>query len=66
MSEIISTKSMTVIRDQNNNVINIGEWNYASYTDEDGNEVITNPLPAGSVISIESVHTYDDNSREVD
>ena len=64
MSDVVSTESMTVIRDQHHNVINIGEWNYGIYTDDDGNEVVTNPLPAGSIVKTENVDTYSDNSRD--
>lgn len=34
----------------NGKIINIGEWDYQKYTDEEGNEVIGNPLPEGVTI----------------
>jgi hypothetical protein len=42
-----SMKKSCVVLDEK--VINIGEWDYQKYIDEDGNEVIGNPLPIGAI-----------------
>lgn len=46
---------MKVYRDQQGNVIHIGEWNEAQTVDEKGNIIIQNPLPPGAVQSEEEV-----------
>lgn len=55
----------TVIRDEMGLVINIGDWNYMVSRDDDGNEVINNPLPNNVTISNEDVIINEDGSRSV-
>ncbi|MBP8005496.1 MAG: hypothetical protein KAZ18_01170 [Acinetobacter sp.] len=49
-----------VYRDSNGKVINIGEWNYMTTFDEDSNEVINNPIPAGSTFNDEEIRVLSD------
>jgi hypothetical protein len=56
---------MKTIYDSNGTLINIGDWDYKITTDEEGNEVIGNPLPAGAVEKDEEVVTNPDGSRSV-
>ncbi|MEO9347970.1 hypothetical protein [Acinetobacter radioresistens] len=49
-----------VYRDKDGNVINIGEWDYIITCDEDNNEVINNPLPAGATFQDEEIVILDD------
>jgi len=49
----------------NDTLINIGDWDYQIYTDNDGNEVIRNPLPDGTIEKEEEVITNEDGSRTV-
>lgn len=54
---------LIVYRDKNGNVINIGEWNYMLTKDEDGLEIVNNPLPNGVTSKIEEVIINNDGSR---
>ena len=56
---------MKTIYDYNGKIINIGDWDYKITTDEEGNEVICNPLPDGAVERDEEVVTNSDGSRSV-
>jgi hypothetical protein len=49
----------------NDQLINVGEWDYKITTDLEGNEVICNPLPDGVVEKDEEVATNPDGSRYV-
>lgn len=49
----------------NDTLINIGDWEYQITTDSEGNEIIGNPLPEGSVEKDEEVITNEDGSRSV-
>lgn len=62
---ISSTADMTVIRDSDGNVINIGDWDYRMTISDDGNKIALNPLPDGASSATESVNTYSDGSRAV-
>lgn len=46
---------MKVIRDAGGKLINIGDWDYLASVDDDGFEVIHNPMPVGAVESDEEV-----------
>ncbi|MFZ4823617.1 hypothetical protein ACL6MW_18055 [Pseudomonas putida] len=48
---------MKVYRNSRGEVRNIGDWNYLITQDEDGNDVINNPLPDSYVESDEEVIT---------
>lgn len=52
---------LIVYRDENGNVINIGEWDYMITIDEDGNEIINNPLPMNITSEVEEVIINDDD-----
>ena len=52
-----------IIKDQDGNVINIGEWDYKIITDESGQEKITNPLPDGAYEEQAEIETLEDGSR---
>ncbi|PJX09075.1 hypothetical protein CQW32_17635 [Pseudomonas putida] len=49
--------NMKVYRNSRGEVRNIGDWNYLITQDEDGNDVINNPLPDSYVESDEEVIT---------
>lgn len=48
---------MKIYRNGKGELRNIGEWNYLVSQDEDGNDVINNPLPEGYTESDEEVVT---------
>ena len=50
----------------NDILINIGEWDYQIYNDGEGNQVIGNPLPEGTIEKDEEVVTNEDGSKSVD
>lgn len=54
-----------VYRDSAGNVINIGEWDYIITHDEDGIEVINNPLPEGATYKDEEVIFLEDDGLGV-
>jgi len=56
---------MKTIYDSTGLLINIGEWDYKIITDDEGNEVIGNPLPEGAIYKDEEVITNEDGSRSV-
>ena len=49
----------------NNQLINVGDWDYKRGTNINGEEVIENPLPEGIVEKDEEVVTNPDGSRSV-
>ena len=53
-----------IYRDNDGKVINIGEWDYMVSQDEDGKDVINNPLIDYSTSQIEDVLIGEDGSRE--
>lgn len=59
----------TVYRDSQNNVINIGDWDYMVTYEEDeyGSkvEVINNPLPEEYSIKEEEIYTLEDGGLSV-
>lgn len=59
-----------VIRDKDNNVINIGEWDYMEELQVDPETmeevlVVNNPLPEGSTSAEEEIITLDDGGLGV-
>lgn len=56
--------TMKVIRNAAGDVINIGDWNYQIYVDDDGANVITNPMPVGATEANEDVGTRFDGGLE--
>jgi len=54
---------MKVYRDAEGNLINIGEWDEQRDEDEQGNIVVNNPIPVGTVESDEEVVTGADGGK---
>jgi hypothetical protein len=51
----------------NGQIINVGDWDYCISLDEEGNEVITNPIPEGTVEEdVEYVHDAKGRIRHAD
>ena len=49
----------------NEKLINIGDWDYQTFTNLEGLEVIGNPLPEGVIEKDEEVITNEDGSRSI-
>ncbi|MDP1369194.1 hypothetical protein Q8G42_00115 [Acinetobacter lwoffii] len=56
---------LIVYRDENGVVQNIGDWDYMITKDEDGLEIVNNPLPDGVTSKIEEVKINEDGSRAI-
>lgn len=56
---------LPVYRDSNGKVINIGPWDFLIEKDDKGNDVITNPIPAGLTVTNENIVELQDGSRTI-
>lgn len=57
------TKSVVIL---NGEIYHVGEWDYQKYEDEEGNEIVGNPLPEGATIEErEMEYTKEYGWREV-
>lgn len=55
----------TCIFDQSGNLINIGEWDYQYFTNEEGEQVARNPLPEGAYGEEREVFIDEDGGRYI-
>lgn len=49
----------------NDTLINIGDWDYQIYINNEGNEIIRNPLPDGVIEKDEEIIINEDKSKSV-